>query len=481
MTPEEIRQQALSGELAPPTESKEEIYAKLKKDFYTVDDKGKKRVNPNGVQNIALYFVSTYHIKTMGGEKYREIYLYEDGVYKQEGSSFFKAELEKMLEEAWSVHWQSEIVEKIKNLSYAERADFVVDNDLVNLKNGIYSIKGKELIPHDPKYLFLHQLPISYDPQADCPKIKKFLQETFEEKDLSVIQEWLGFSLYRDYFIKKALILFGVGNTGKSTFANIMSRFIGIANISDVALQKINDRFTSTSLYNKHLNICDDLSATDVSENGPFKMATGRSLMSGEYKFGDRFNFTNYAKLTFCCNKIPAPSDTDDDAYFSRWMLISLQKPVSAERMDNSLLQKILTEVELSGLLNFAIIGLDRLLEKGRFSYEKEVHEVKIEMLKSGSSIAEFAYDCLEKEVGSFVSSERMYSNYVKYADEKGLQTETEDKFGKNLTKYVGYVIKRTGVEIVKQVRGWGNVKIKEISVSETDKLTGQNEENVPF
>ena len=456
-----LKRFGLENQSMSKLQDKKTIYAQLKKDFFFEPKPGLKKVSPFGIQKIAQYFVDNYNIKTMGGEKYREIYLYENGIYKQEGSSFFKAELEKILEEAWNTHWQSEIVEKIKNLSYVKREEFFVDKNLINLRNGIYNLETKELLPHDPKYLFLHQIPINFDLNADCPKINQFLNEIFETNDIPIIQEWFGFTLYREYFIKRALIISGTRKTGKSTFMNILMRFIGDSNVSGISLQKMNDKFAAVSLYDKHLNICDDLSANDVSDNGAFKMATGRSLMSGEYKFGDRFIFTNYAKLAFACNKIPAPKDTDDDAYFSRWMSITLQKPVKEEKMDSLLLGKILTNEELSGLLNLALIGLDRLFKNQDFSYKKDVFEVKMEMLKSNSSIADFAYNCLEKDIKSFISKEKLYESYANYSSEKDLPVETKDSFGKKLSKYVGYVIDRHGLEAGNEVRGWGNVKIK--------------------
>ena len=131
-----------------------------------------------------------------------------------------------------------------------------------------------------------------------------------------------------------------------------MKRFIGKENVSGISLQSLaHDKFVRTGLHNKHLNIYDEMSAKDIEDTGLFKMATGSSTIPGEYKFGLTFNFHNYAKMTFGCNKIPSIKDTDDTAYFSRWMVIQHENVFSDDNDDKHLLEKITTEKELSGLL----------------------------------------------------------------------------------------------------------------------------------
>jgi len=116
-------------------------------------------------------------------------------------------------------------------------------------------------------------------------------------------------------FIKKAGIFRGIPDTGKTTFMNLLGAFIGIENVSNVSLQLLAEgKWHLTYLYNKHSNICDDLSDKDITDSGTFKQVTGRSNIHAEYKFGDQFGFINFAKLSFACNKIPKiNSDVDDD------------------------------------------------------------------------------------------------------------------------------------------------------------------------
>jgi len=418
------------------------------KKFYRKDRIG-------GVFKIVKYFLDKYHIKTIGGKHDRELFIYSDGVYIP-GENKIRREIQELLEDLSSNHYKKEIIDKIKDTTVAERKDFEVDKNIVNLGNGIFNIETGELLTHDPNLVFFYKIPVNLVKEADCPLIKKFLSEILDESDIEIIQEWFGYGLYRSYFIKKAIIFVGEGDTGKTTLLRVLERFIGKENVSGVSLQKISsDKFSAAQFYNKHLNLYDDLSFKDINDNGAFKIATGGGSITGEYKYGDQFQFENFSKLTFACNKIPDIKDTNDPAYFNRWMIIHFRKEI--ENPDKFLIDKIITPEELSGLLNFALAGLKRLLLNQNFSYKKEPHEIKIEMERSGSVIAQFTHDRLEEAQGEWMDKQTLYILFAQYARAKHLPVATIEEVGRKLRNYADYIINSKQNKIT----GWRNVKIK--------------------
>lgn len=423
-----------------------------------------------GAQSAADYLVDRYSVKTIG-QKTRDVYLYKDGIYVL-GINTLRGEIQRILGYEASRHYKNEIIEKIKDSTTMDRKEFNVSRDLINLDNGVLNIKTGEIIKHDPQYLFFNKISASFNKNADCPMIKKFLSEVLDRDNIPVIQEWLGYALYRSYFIKKAIIFVGEGDTGKTTLLRLFERFIGKDNVSGVSLQKItSDKFAAAHFYSRHINIYDDLSFKDISDNGAFKIATGGGSITGEYKFGEQFQFENFAKLTFACNKIPDVKDPNDAAYFSRWIIIHFRNEVA--KPDKFLIDKITSSGELSGLLNFALEGLKRLLENQRFSYDKAPHEIKMEMQRSGSVIAQFAHDCLKEATGQWISKIKMHEVFVQYARSKNLPADTMENLGKKIRNYADYIIDSKKSEVNPltkkrvQVTGWRNVEVRDFDQAE--------------
>jgi putative DNA primase/helicase len=407
---------------------------------------------------IAKYLVGKYHVKTVG-EKIREVFIYKAGVYIS-GLNTLRSEIQAILQEQASTHYKNNIIEMVKDFTVTNREDFHVNENLINLNNGIFNIKNAELIPHSPEYLFFTKIPVNYDPGAKCPTIELFLKDILPPEHIEIILEWFGYCLYRRYFIKKAVIFVGERDTGKSTLIKLYMSFIGDDNTSGVSLQKLgSDKFASSQLYNKHINVYDDLDFKDINNNGLFKIATGGGVMSGERKFAEQFQFLNYAKLTFACNKVPDVKDTNDDAYFSRWIVVPFLAEI--EKKDKSLTGKITTPEELSGLLNLAILGLKKIIENQDFSYDKNPEEIKKEMLLSGSMIAKFVEDRLEEEVNGWVSKDDMYNECANYALQEKLPAISKQFLGRKLPSHSGYIIDGTKLIGTKQEQGWRNVRIK--------------------
>jgi putative DNA primase/helicase len=220
------------------------------------------------------------------------------------------------------------------------------------------------------------------------------------------------------------------------------------------------DKFSAAHLYEKHGNLVDELSARDISDTGAFKMATGNGTLTGEYKFGNQFAFNNFSKFTFACNRIPDVSDTNDMAYFNRWIVVRFENTIT-EKIPN-FIDRLNTDEEKSGLFNLAMKGLKRLLDNQKFSYKNDGEETKNEMMRSGSSISMFASAMLEREDGSEISKEDMYDAYTEYCQKNNLSTQTKEMLGRKLCDYTTYISDGQILsERGKQVRGWRNVRIR--------------------
>jgi len=419
-----------------------------------------------GTYLIAEYIVNKYSIITVG-EKDREMFVYQDGYYRPAENTVIFPEVQRILLHHVNKSAKTETFHKIADMTAHPRSIFTsADINLLPLKNGVYNLKTRELLPHDPKYHFTYQFPIIYNPQATCPKTEAFFDQILTPEQRKTFEEWLGYYFLRSYMFKKAMIFVGEGDTGKTTLLEVITNLLGKDNLSSISLQKMSsDKFSAAHLYEKHGNLVDELSARDITDTGTFKVATGGGSITGEYKFGNQFSFLNFSKFTFACNQIPdVSSDANDSAYFNRWIITRFENTIT-KKIPN-FIATLTTEEERSGLFNLAMKGLERLLEQGRFTYNYTADETKTEMLRSGSSLAMFASEMLESKEDSEISKEEMYEAYVKFCKTKNISTQTKDMMGKKLTDYAPFLsdgliqgINNKGKP--DRVKGWRNVHIK--------------------
>ncbi len=423
--------------------------------FFKHDKKGNVVVH---IDYLVGFLLERYKFKTIYGTKTETVYFYDDGIWNKTGKAKIKTAIEEILGEHSKNFVVGEIYEKIKRKTEIGWDKFnEIPEGLVCLENGIMDLKKGKFLPHSEKYYFKTKIPVFYDAEASCPNCMEFFGEALYPEDIELIQEWLGFNLYNKYFKKKAVILFGETDTGKTVLMILFTKFIGENNVVGLSLQKISQAksFDLMNLKDKYANIHDDLGTRDLSDTGGFKIATGGGTITGEEKFGDLHGIRTFAKLTFATNKIPAVKDVDDDAYWSRWLPIPFDNKVEKEEQDEFLEQKLTTKDELSGLLNWAMIGLQRLIKNGRFTFNKSIEQIKDIMQRSSHPLSAFSQDCLEEEVGEKISKEELFETYSRWCQDSNVARMTKDQVGKQLLRFVPYILdKRVG-----KVRYWLNVK----------------------
>ena len=429
------------------------------------------------IGRAAKYLIETHKFKTnYWTQKGELIFTYKDGIWSNNGRGVAESEAEVLLKGFAKGQVVNEIISKIKRKTYIDFDRFnIVPDDKICVINGVINLFTNELLPHSEEYYFKTKLPIIYNPAAKCPHFKKLVDEAFYPADIPAFQEWLGYCLCPQYFEKKATILFGDHDTGKTTIINIITKFIDKKNISGLTLQQIaiGDSFDLLQLKDKYMNIFDDLSDRDINAPGGLKMVTGGGWVDAEIKFGDYVKFRTFAKLLFGTNKIPAVKDPDDEAYWSRWMPFPLDNAVPIEEQDKELEKKCSTEEELSGILNWALEGLQRLKNNKKFSYQRSIKEVKYIMQYSSHQLAAFASDALENVENEEVSKEEMYEAYSRWCIINEKTRCTKDQLGKQLIKVVGYILSS---ETGSKGRFWKHAKIKD----KYKKDTGDTPKNKP-
>lgn len=424
----------------------------------------------------------------------RELYVYENGVYRIEGAETkidlaIREEFSEVFASKWEEIYGTEPPKHLpkaggayvaETMNYIRRKTAVFRSDidemythLINLKNGMFDTQEWKLIPHSPAYKSIKQIPVTYDPQAECPQINKFLTDIVSPEDAQVLIEFSGYSLIPDTKIQKAVMLYGEGSNGKSIFLRLLIAFVGGTNVSGVSLQKLEvDKFAAANLYGKLLNVYPDLKDQTVYYSDMFKTLVGGDRIDGEKKFKDVFSFYNKARLIFSANKIPAVKN-NEFAYFRRWILINFPNLFEEGKNDDKdLFEKLTTQEELSGYLNLALEGLKKLMENKKYSYTKSIEDVTRLYRENSSSVSVFAESCLMMSTEVTEKSE-MYEHYTQWAEVKNIKALAPNEFGKHMKK-MGYEDDRPyDVLTRKKSSVWENVIIDQAKFC--DEVTGRS------
>jgi putative DNA primase/helicase len=379
-----------------------------------------------------------------------EYYWYSNGYFKRLGQRKnalpIREKIRRGYIEITGEQPPTELIEStltlMQDMLYVEKTNLTPNKDKICLKNGVYDLNKKKLLPHDPEYKFRAQIPVKYNPHARCPEIMAFFdsmvdRDIISREDVQGLIEWFGYCLVPDNKFQKAVFMIGEKGSGKTTVTNLFNDFIGIENISGESLQKLEeDRFSVARIEDKLANTCPDISSKTIYDSQIFKAITGGDRLRGERKGIDAFEFQNTARLMFAANE-PPHIHKSRDAFFRRVLSVTFKKTIPEKERDKDLIERITTEEELSGLLNVALQAREELYNRGGFINEKTLEETEREYSALSEPVVLFADECLVE--GDYTSKHDIYSFYRDvWCTVHGLKPEKEQTFKKQLRHFVG-------------------------------------------
>ncbi len=279
------------------------------------------------------------------------------------------------------------------NLPKPEQPKNVIN---INLKNGTFEVtpEGNTLKPFNRSDFMTYQLPFEYDPTAESPLFTAYLDKVLPEKKLQhILAEYLGYIFIHTSTLKleKTILLYGNGANGKSVFYEIVRSLLGEQNTSEYSLQSLTNEngYFRAMIANKLVNYASEISGKLISSI--FKQLVSGEPVEARLPYGRPFTLTHYAKLIFNCNELPKDVE-HSEAYFRRFIIIPFEVTIPEAEQDKQLAQKIIKS-ELSGVFNWVLQGLERLLERKHFTYCETVKLAREQYEKESDSVKLFLED----------------------------------------------------------------------------------------
>jgi putative DNA primase/helicase len=241
--------------------------------------------------------------------------------------------------------------------------------------------------------------------------------------------------------LEKALFLYGSGANGKSVFFDIVTALFGKENIINNSLSSLCERDDyRAKLANKLVNYASEVGTKINSDI--FKQMASNETLTVRKLYGEPYEITNYARLIFNANTLP--KDTEQtNAYFRRFLIIPFDVTISESRQNPNLAKEIIMD-ELAGVFNWALEGLDRLVQNQRFSPCRRSDDVREQYQLESDSVAMFLNENdYQKSNAETKLLKDLHQEYKAYCFDSGYRACSNRTFAERL-RIQGYIIRKT-------------------------------------
>lgn len=227
-----------------------------------------------------------------------------------------------------------------------------------------------------------YALSCAHEPTAPTPLFTAFLEQVLPDEELrSRVQEFIGYTLLGDHRYQRAAMWLGSGANGKGVLSNIVQALH--QHVAAIQLDN-KSRFALSGLYQASLIVADELPPVKLDE-GRLKSVTAGEAVFIDIKGQDPITTRVRGKLLVLGNNFPAVDDASE-GFWRRWEVVPFKVTIPPEHRDPKLADKVIQN-ELAGVLNWAIEGLQRLLNRGGFDPVRP--QAMEEAMKSAKMVAD--------------------------------------------------------------------------------------------
>lgn len=295
-------------------------------------------------------------------------------------------------------------------------------DEFVACVNGLVHVPTRTLYPHTPTFYVHHSIGFAFNREAPEPAgWLAFLDELWpgDHETIGALQELFGYIVAGDTRQQKMFLLVGPKRSGKGTIARILKALIGAHNVAGPTLAGLATNFGLSPLIGKQVAIVADarLKASDTSVVTERLLSiSGEDTLTVDRKYKDPWTGQIPSRVLILSNELPRLSDSSG-ALASRFIVLTMS--TSFYGRENLNLTAELT-VELPGIFNWALDGLERLRARGRFVQPQASEDAIRELEDLGSPIGAFIRD--ECSVGGEFTTpcDALFAAWARWCTENG-------------------------------------------------------------
>lgn len=395
---------------------------------------------------FATFLKNNHHIIRINGQ----LHIYKGGIYIPGQTEI-----------------ESAMISHIPQLNKAKRSEVMsyldilirentltADTRMIAFRNGLLNIEDDSFVQFTSEHIITNIIPWDYNPNAYYQLTDEVMDNIscHDEATRSLLEEMIGYCMFRRNELGKAFILTGSGSNGKSTFLNMLKTMIGRKNLSVLDLKKLDDRFSTVMLFNKLANIGDDISDEFITDSASFKKIVTGEMIDAEQKGQPKFDFEPYVKLIFSANNIPRIGKGKDSSAIKRRLVII---PFNA-RFDSSnpdfkpfIGDELRGQESMEYMIQLGLKALKNLLKERKFTTSEAMQRELEEFEETNNPVLGFFHEA-ERDSDIRIENEPtniVYKAYQEYCITCNLTAMSAGEFSKQVKKYYGFTIKNKKIQ----------------------------------
>ena len=298
------------------------------------------------------------------------------------------------------------VIEICRILTVVSNDRFEKNPYQIVFRNGSFNLGSGLLLPHDKEDYAIASLPYDYDPDAE-PKVWLEILSRLSLEDVLFLQEFFGYCLTKETKYEVAVWLTGPSGSGKSAIIEGMQAMAGTLAVQLSLSDMERSKFSLPLIVGKNI-----IFSTEQFTTMPTVIDNLNKIVSGETivieeKYEKPYNYKPHQKIIFASTEIPHIPPTD--GFLRRFKFINIP-PLHPDQRNINI--KSLIKQEGPGILNWALKGLKRLMNRGHFDNFHSVISPTNQFVVAQNDVREFVATCCETG-GSFkIQASSIYKAY---------------------------------------------------------------------
>ena len=392
----------------------------------TIKEFAKEKSKDDVINETVDSYLNDNIIQATGSPKHKEFFVYDKkhGIKKRVNESYLYAEMKERFNINENIYIKA--TDEIHSKTFIrDKADMPVFNmvEAFNFKSKVYDFVQKKLVEHSPDFNFTTYADFDFDPTADCPTFKNFLNVfcNGNESRLNTIKDMLGYLLAPHCKGQAVLCLLGSGANGKGVFETVIKGIFDALKqgfVTDVNPDDMSNPNQLIRLESSIVNFNSDCSRyVSKVACANIKRASGGDSINGNKKFYDIGSFQTRAKHIYGFNEQPIFYDTT----------LGMKRRLVFVKLENNFLnnpdiflpEKILSEKE--GIFNFMLECYYSL--KAR-NFQIRRCDDQAEMMKNfeveSNIIAQFIDENVDELKATDIEKKSLYDDFKEYFKNSG-------------------------------------------------------------